>query len=86
MDEKWAFVAKKQKHCDDDDPADDRLGDQWDHVALDPEHRLVLSVVPGKRTAKNVERLVEDVKRRTGGRMLNLITTDEYSPYNLSFG
>ena len=56
MDEKWAFVGKKQKHCDDDDPADDRLGDQWDHVALDPEHRLVLSVVPGKRTAQNVER------------------------------
>jgi IS1 family transposase len=81
MDEKWAFVAKKQKHCDDDDPADARLGDQWDHVALDPEHRLVLSVVPGKRTAQNVERLVEDVKRRTGGRPLNLITTDEYSPY-----
>jgi IS1 family transposase len=81
MDEKWAFVGKKQKHCNVDDPADDRLGDHWDHVALDPEHRLVLSVVPGKRTAQNVERLVEEVKRRTGGRLLNLITTDEYPPY-----
>ena len=40
-----------------------------------------MSVVPGKRTAQNVERLVEDVKRRTVGRMLNLITTDEYPPY-----
>src|SRR3990170_6363719 len=81
MDEKWAFVAKKQKHCDDQDPADARLGDCWDHVALDPAHRLVLSVVPGKRTAEHVQELVQDAKRRTQGRMLNLITTDEYPLY-----
>jgi IS1 family transposase len=81
MDEKWAFVAKKQKRCDDDAPDDARLGDCWDHVALDPVHRLVLSVVPGKRTAQNVQTLVRDVKRRTQGRILNLTTTDEYPPY-----
>lgn len=81
MDEKWAFVGKKQKHCDDDDPADDRLGDCWDHVAFDPVHRLVLAVVPGKRTAENVETLVEEVQQRTEGRMLDLITTDEYPAY-----
>jgi IS1 family transposase len=81
MDEKWAFVAKKQAHCDDDDPADDRLGDCWDHVALDPVHRLVLAAVPGKRTAENVQTLVQEVHRRTAGRMLNLITTDEYPAY-----
>lgn len=81
MDEKWAFVGKKQKHCDEEDPLDDRLGDCWDHVALDPAHRLVLSVVPGKRTAENVRTLVQDVKRRTAGRMPDLITTDEYPPY-----
>ena len=49
------------------DPADDRKGDYWDHVALDPEHRLVVSVVPGERTAENVEAVVEDFRRRTGG-------------------
>ncbi|MFA7236926.1 MAG: hypothetical protein WC058_08680 [Phycisphaeraceae bacterium] len=38
---------------------------------------LVLSVVPGKRTARNERMLVQDVKRRTAGRMLNLIPTDE---------
>ena len=47
FDEKWAFVGKKEKHCDPDDPADDDRGDNWDHVAFDPEHRLVVSVVPG---------------------------------------
>lgn len=62
MDEKWAFVGKKQKRCDDQNPADARLGDCWDHVALDPAHRLVLSVVPGKRTAENVRTLVQDSK------------------------
>jgi IS1 family transposase len=50
-------------------------------VAFDPEHRLVVAVVPGKRTAGNVEALVRQFKRRTGGRVMDLITTDEYAPY-----
>src|SRR5512135_1368481 len=51
FDEKWSFVFKKQEHCDPEDPADDHKGDWWDHVALDPESRLVLAVVPGARDA-----------------------------------
>lgn len=74
-------MAKKQANCDPDDPADARRGDCWDHVALDPEHRLVLAVVPGKRTAANVEALVRESHRRTSGRPMRLITTDEYAPY-----
>ena len=81
FDEKWAFVAKKEARCDPADPADDRKGDHWDHVALDPDHRLVVSVVPGKRTAENAEELVRDFRRRTTGRLMDLITTDEYAPY-----
>jgi IS1 family transposase len=50
-------------------------------VAIDAESRLVLSVVPGERTAENVAAVVEDVKRRTGGRLLDLITTDGYPAY-----
>ena len=42
---------------------------------------MVVSVVPGKRTAKNVEKLVDDFKKRTDGRIMNLITSDEYKPY-----
>jgi len=78
VDEKWAFVGKKEKHCDPEDPADAAQGDNWDHVALDPEHRLVVSVVPGKRTADNVEKLVHDCKTRRGSRPMNLRTSDEY--------
>jgi IS1 family transposase len=50
-------------------------------VAFDPEHRLVICVVPGERTAENVTAVVEGFKRRTGGRLMNLITTDGYPAY-----
>ena len=71
-------MGKKEKNCDPDDPEDQRQGDHWDHVGLDAEHRLVLSVVPGKRTAEKVQQLVEDVKQRLGNRLPDLLTTDEY--------
>ena len=74
-------MGKKEKRCDPDCPADARKGDHWDHVGYDPEHRLVVTVIPGKRTARNAEALIQDFKTRTGGRTMNLITTDEYKPY-----
>jgi len=81
FDEKWAFVGKKQQHCDPADPAATEQGDNWDHVAFDPAHRLVVSVVPGKRTAAKTEGLVKDMHRRTGGRMMDLLVSDEYPAY-----
>jgi IS1 family transposase len=74
-------VAKKEKNCDPADPADDRKGDTWDHVAFDPEHRLVVKVVPGERSAENVAVVVGDFKRRTGGRVMSLMTTDGFPAY-----
>src|SRR3954453_10398314 len=70
-----------RKHSDCSDQTDKNKGEWWDHIAFDPEHRLVLSVVPGKRTAENVEAVVKDFHRRTGGRTMSLITTDEYPTY-----
>jgi IS1 family transposase/transposase-like protein len=81
MDEKWSFVAKKEKNCDEADAEDQWRGDCWDHVALDSEHRLVLTVIPGERTAESVEELVTDVKERLDGRAPELIMTDEFAPY-----
>src|SRR5258706_6770183 len=80
MDEKWSFVAKKEKNRDEDDPEDRFRGDCWDHVAFDSEHRLVVSVIPGKRTAESAQELVSDVKERLGGRTPALITNEEYGP------
>jgi IS1 family transposase len=50
-------------------------------VALDPESRLVLAVVPGARDAEAVEEVVGEVKDRTGGRVLDLVTSDDYPAY-----
>ena len=50
-------------------------------MALDPEHRLVISVVPGARTVENTEALVADFHRRTEGRVMNLMTSDDYPAY-----
>jgi len=74
-------VTKKEKHCDRDDPDDDRCGDCWDYVALDPEHRLVVSALVGRHSAEHVDLLVEDFHRRTEGRLMNLMTSDENPAY-----
>jgi len=74
-------VNKKQAHCDPEDPADDNHGDYWDHAAIDAESKLVLAVVPGARGAENVEEVVAEVKQRTGGRILDLMTSDDYPAY-----
>ena len=83
LDEKWSYVYKKQAHCDPADPADDQHGDWWDHVAYDPEHKLVLCVIPGARGAEEAEAVVTDVHRRTEGRPV-LITSDAYPVYEES--
>src|SRR5262249_44090532 len=70
-----------EKNCDEDDPEDDSRGDCRDHVAFDPEHRLVVAVVAGEWTTASVEELVGEVKGRLEGQAPNLITTDEYSAY-----
>ena len=67
FDEKWSFVGKKQKNCDPANSSDDHKGDWWDHVAYDPEHRLVLAVVPGARWIENAEEIVATVRDRTNG-------------------
>ena len=50
-------------------------------MALDAESRLVLAVVPGARDAEAVEEVVGEVKERTGGRVLDLATSDDYPAY-----
>ncbi len=81
FDEKWSFVYQKEKRCDPECLEDERRGENWDHVALDPEHRLVLEVVPGKRHQRQTRTLIRAAQRRTGGRMMRLLTSDEYRAY-----
>jgi hypothetical protein len=41
----------------------------------------VLAVVPGARDAESVEEVVAAVKQRTGGRLMELMTSDDYPAY-----
>jgi IS1 family transposase len=81
FDEKWSFVQKKEKNCDENNPADARCGDCWDHVAFDGEHKLALTVVVGKRKEENTMLLVQEAARRVKYRVPRLITSDEYKVY-----
>src|SRR4029077_3353579 len=81
VDEKWGFVAKKEASCDPLDPLDQLCGDDWDHTAVDPESRLLLALVPGKRDGETCERLIRQVHDRAGGRTDLLIPSDEHAPY-----
>lgn len=85
FDEKWSFVAKKQKNCDPLNPGDDHKGEWWDHVAYDPEHRLVLAVVPGARVTENAVEVVQEVKDRTAATP-ELMTSDAYAAYEAALG
>ena len=55
-------MGKKQKNCDPANPDDDHRGDYWDHIAIDAEHKLVLAVIPGARSAENACAIVADVR------------------------
>ncbi len=41
----------------------------------------MLAVVPGARDSESVEEVVGEVKSRTGGRVLDLVTSDDYPVY-----
>jgi hypothetical protein len=42
---------------------------------------LVVAVVPGARDVENTEALVTEFRRRTGGRTMDLMTSDSYPAY-----
>ena len=81
LEEKWSFVAKKEKNCDINHVIDHDKGDQWDHTAIDAETRLIISAVVGRRTLDSCVTLVQAVKDKTHGRTDMFFTTDEHAPY-----
>src|SRR5262249_31005089 len=73
--------GKKDKQCDPEDPDDAARGSQWDHVIIDPETKLIVSLVVGRRHADTVVQVFTDFYERTGGHLPELITTDGYAVY-----
>jgi hypothetical protein len=72
---------KKDKHCDPADPDDAKQGSYWDHVIIDPETKLIISMVVGRRNADTVVQVFTDFYDRTDGALPKLITTDGYAVY-----
>ncbi len=80
-----ASWEKKDKHLTPEEKAEGELGSQWDHTAVDPRRKLVVSLVQGpSRDQETCDRLVEDFADRTGRKPPELVTTDEHSPYKNS--
>jgi IS1 family transposase len=73
--------GKKDKQCDPNDPGDATQGSHWDHVIIDPETKLIVSLVVGRRNADTVVQVFTDFYERTGGPLPELITTDGYAVY-----
>ena len=65
FDEKWSYVAKKQRHMT---AMDDRsqTGDYWDANSLDPQSKLLVSLVPGCRTTRTIHQVVADAADAAG--------------------
>jgi hypothetical protein len=73
--------GKKDKQCDPDNPDDAEQGSYWDHVIIDPETKLIISLVVGRRNADTVVQVFTDFYDRTGGYLPELICTDGYGVY-----
>lgn len=78
-DEQWSFVKKKQKHCDADEAS--QAGDFWDHTAIAPASKLIVSLVVGKRTQKQTQELGSDTQSRFRKGHVPALVSDGYEGY-----
>ena len=65
LDEAWSFVAKKQRHLKQGDPAD--FGDQYVFLALAGAGKAILSWRVGKRDGENCRAFLADLRARVLG-------------------
>lgn len=77
LDEVWSFVKKKRKNVKETDP--DTVGDQYIFMAMDSTGKAILSWLIGKRSYRNTQHLVDDLRHR----LLNEpeISTDGFHAY-----
>jgi IS1 family transposase len=82
FDEQWSFVKKKQKHCSPEESH--QAGDFWDHTAIAPDSKLMVSLVVGKRTQEQTQALVRDSQSRLQKGHLPVLLSDGYEGYESS--
>jgi hypothetical protein len=74
-DEAWAFMGTRDKHCDPSDPGDRERGSYWDHVLIDADSRVIVTLVIGRRDTETARQAFADFYRRTDGDLTPLITS-----------
>jgi len=79
FDEQWSFVKKKQKNCNPEEVH--QTGDFWDHTAIAPDSKLIVSLVVGKRTKEQTQTLVSDTQARLQKGYLPTLFSDGYESY-----
>jgi IS1 family transposase/transposase-like protein len=82
FDEQWSFVKKKQKNCSPEETP--QAGDFWDHTAMAPDSKLIVSLVVGKRTQEQTQELVNDTPSRLPKGHLPALFSDGYDSYEPS--
>ena len=82
FDEQWSFVKKKQKNCNLEETH--QAGDFWDHTAIAPDSKLIVSLVVGKRTKEQTQELVSDTQGRLQKGHLPALFSDGYEGYEPS--
>ena len=78
-DEIWTYVRKKQGHLTHAETFDGELGDQYTFIGLDPESKLVVAHVVGRRNAETTTTFISQLHERIPGRLQ--IFTDGYPEY-----
>ena len=79
VDEIWAFVYAKEKNVPHAKKAPYGAGDAWTWLALDADHKVMVSWVVGPRTGDSAWELMQDLAERIVGRVQ--ITTDGLLAY-----
>jgi IS1 family transposase len=79
VDELWAFTYCKEKNVQHAKKPPHGAGDTWTWLALDADHKVMVSWVVGPRDQSSAWELMQDLSERLAGRVQ--LTTDGLSTY-----
>jgi IS1 family transposase len=82
LDEQWSYIAKKQKHVTEADPAE--FGDCYTYIALARTKKLIVSYRVGKRDEADTKAFVGDLRARLV--TIPMISTDGWQSYPVAVG
>ncbi len=78
-DEIWSFCSAKQRNVPFEKRADPNYGSMWTWIAIDPDSKLVVSYMLGKRDPFCARVFIRDLSERLANRIQ--LTTDGLSMY-----